>query len=74
MFDVTLSAPWDATWLAEQWPNIFTLVDADRGVARVIDVRGVLELARNGHCVDVEFDGEGLSLCVFSDRSELVAA
>ena len=74
MFIGDLDCPWDADWLATKWPHLFTLLDGMRGTVVVHDVQGVLELARETYMVDLEFDGQGLTLRVFDGTAKLVAA
>lgn len=70
----TLPAPWDAAVLAEKWPHLFALIDAQQGTVAVRDVEGVLKLRTQTDSVDVDFDGEGLSLRAFGSSCELMAA
>lgn len=67
-----LDTPWDAQWLADCWPHLFSVLDADRGTVVVHDVQGVLNLSREGSLVDLNFDGQGLTLRVFNGTAQLV--
>lgn len=68
-----LKQPWDAGWLAERWPHIFTLINDDLGQIAVEDVGELVRLSYDTQTVDIIFDGQGLSLCVFRDRAELIS-
>lgn len=67
-----LSAPWDAVWLAERWPRVFDLVDAETGVVAVLDFRELVSLSAEAGSVGISWQDGALALCVFQDCAKLV--
>lgn len=70
--EAQLSAPWDAAWLAERWPDVFNLVSADRGVVGIHDVGRLIALSCKTNSVGILWRDGVLTLCVFRDCARLV--
>jgi len=69
-----LDAPWDAEWIAEKWPHVFSLLDKESGTVSVNDFQALISLAACSGSVGISWEAGGLTLCVFSGCSPLVEA
>lgn len=67
-----LGAPWDAVWLAEQWPTVFEVADAETGEVSVRNFQELVGLAARSGSVGISWQDGALTLCVFSDCAKLV--
>lgn len=70
--EARLSAPWDAAWIAERWPYVFELVDAETGVVAVHNFQELIGLAARSGSVGISWQDGALTLCVFEDCAKLV--